>query len=79
MEPDAAMVRLARRKAVHLLWGDDNPVRQLEEMSRRRGMAPALDAERISREVLAVSDGLIRLGHAEDADPTSLKRIPICA
>ena len=66
MEPDETMANLARRKAVRLLWGDANPVEQLEGISRQRGMAPALRAERISREVFAVSDGLIRLGHVED-------------
>ncbi len=64
MEPDTDMANLARRKAVHLLWGDD-PVGQLEQIVRERSVAPALDAERISREVQAVSDGLIRLGCAE--------------
>ena len=66
MEPDGDMANLARRKAVHLLWGDADPVRQLEGISRERGVTPALDAERVRREVFAVSDGLIRLGHAED-------------
>ncbi len=81
MEPDQDVANLARRKAVHLLWGDDDPVRQLEEVSRRWGVAPALDAERISREVFAVSDGLIRLGCDEDehdvheANPPSA---PVC-
>ena len=66
MEPDRDMANLARRKAVRLLWGDANPVEQLEEIARQWGMAPVLDAERVRREVFAVSDGLIRLGHAED-------------
>ena len=73
MEPDADMVNLARRKAVHLLWGDDDPVGQLEEACRRRSVRSALDAERIAREVLAVTDGLIRLddaGHETEAGET---------
>ncbi len=71
MEPDESMVRLAKRKAVHLLWGDANPVEQLEQICRQWGMASALDAERISHEVFAVSDGLIRLNwaHSEHDSP----------
>ena len=66
MEPDRDMMNLARRKAVHLLWGSEDPVQGLEEVSRKRGASAALHAARISREVLAVTDGLIRLNGAGD-------------
>lgn len=76
MEPDRDMAKLARRKAVHLLWGDDDPVGQLEDIARQRGVTPALDAERVSREVFAVSDGLIRLNWAQDEDDSHATQPP---
>ena len=69
MERDEAIAKLARRKGVYLLWGPGDPVAGFEEVSWKRGVSDALSAERISREVYAVTDGLIRLDGARgDAD-----------
>lgn len=71
MEPDEAVVRLAQRKGVYLLWGPGEPVAGLEEVAWKRGMCDALSMERIGREVYAVTDGMIRLddgGKEADAE-----------
>ena len=61
MEPDEAIVRLARRNAVYPLWRNRGLIQSLEEVVRKRGAPVSLDADRIAREVRAVTDGLIRL------------------
>ena len=61
MDPDEAIVKLARRKGVHLVWRTDDFMADLIATVRRRGVPASLTMERISREVYAVTDGLIRL------------------
>ena len=72
MKPDAAIAQLARRQGVYVVWGVDNLLCDLEEIVRGRSAAYALAANRIAREVHAVTDGLIRLegvGEEEPQDP----------
>ena len=61
MEPDPAIKKLASRKGVHLIWRTDDLMADLIATVRRRGVPASLNMERISREVYAVTDGLIRL------------------
>ena len=64
-EPDSAIEKLARRKNVYVIWGVENLVANLGEIVRGRGVLGRLSADRICHEVLAVTDGLIRLDHSE--------------
>ena len=64
MEPDPAIRKLARRKGVHLVWRTDDLMADLIAIVRRRGVPASLTMERISREVHAVTDGLIQLAEA---------------
>lgn len=61
MEPDADIANLARRKGVHVVWGTDNLLADLERIVRSRSVSDRLTVERIAAEVLAVTDGQIRL------------------
>ena len=61
MEPDPHIESLASRKGVYLIWRTDALVECLSEIARSRGAPEALSVERISREVCAVTDGLISL------------------
>ena len=61
MEPDEAIRNLAKRKGVHLIWRTDDLMADLIAIARRRGGSASLTMERISREVYAVTDGLIQL------------------
>ena len=60
-EPDAAIEKLARRKGVYVAWGTDNLLADLERIVRSRRVSDRLAMERIAAEVLAVTDGQIRL------------------
>ena len=66
MEPDQAIMRLAERKGVYLVWGVASLVSDLADIARLRGISDRLSWDRIAREVRAISDGQIRL--AEDAE-----------
>ena len=61
MEPDEAIRNLAKRKGVHLIWRTDDLMADLIAIARRWGGSASLTMERISREVYAVTDGLIQL------------------
>ena len=61
MEPDEAIRNLAKRKGVHLVWRTNDLMADLIAIARRRGGSAPLTMERISREVYAVTDGLIQL------------------
>ena len=63
-EPDAAIENLARRKGVYVVWGTENLLRDLEDIVRSRRVSDALPMERIAAEVLAVTDGQVRLDTA---------------
>lgn len=63
-EPDAAVENLAKRKGVYVVWGTENLLRDLEDIVRSRSVSDRLTMERIAAEVLAVTDGQIRLDAA---------------
>ena len=67
MEPDPVIERLARRKGVYLVWRTGDLVADLSAVAGGRAVSGALSADRIRREVWAVTDGLIRLGDAGEA------------
>ena len=60
-DPDPSIESLARRKGVYVIWGSENLPRDLAEVVRRRSVFDRLSMNRISAEVEAVTDGLIRL------------------
>lgn len=64
-EPDAAIESLAKRKGVYVIWGTENLLSDLERIVRSRSVSDPLTMERIAAEVLAVTDGQIRLDAAE--------------
>ena len=67
MEPDEAIKSLAKRKGVYVIWGTEHLMTDLEQIVGSRRVSDTLPAERIAGEVLAVTDGLIRLSQAGDA------------
>ena len=60
-ESDPSVESLARRKGVYVVWGVENLLLDLEQIVRGRSVSDRLPTERIANEVLAVTDGLIRL------------------
>ena len=68
MEPDAVIEQLARRKGVYLVWRTGDLVADLSAVVRGREVSGALSADRIRREVCAVTDGLVRLGEAREEE-----------
>ena len=68
MEPDPAIESLARRTGVYVIWGVLNLMTDLETIVRSRSVSDTLPAERIAGEVLAITDGLIRLSRTGDAE-----------
>ena len=60
-EPDPSIESLARRKGVYVVWGVENLMLDLEQIVRGRSVSDRLPTERIANEVLAVTDGLMRL------------------
>ena len=60
-EPDAAIESLARRKGVYVVWGTEHLLHDLEDIVQSRSVSDRLTMERIAAEVLAVTDGQIRL------------------
>ena len=68
MEPDPAIMHLAERKGVYVVWGVASLVSDLANIARARGISDRLPWERIAREVCAISDDQIRLAEfAEDS------------
>lgn len=68
LNPTKAVMRLAERKGVYLVWGVASLVSDLAAIARVRGISYRLSWERIAREVCAISDGQIRLAEfAEDS------------
>ena len=63
-EPDEDIENLARRKGVYVVWGTGNLLADLERIVRSRSVSDVLPMERIAAEVLAVTDGQIRLDAA---------------
>ena len=68
MEPDPVIEGLARRKGVHLVWRTGDLVADLYAVAQGRGVPEALPMDRISREVSAVTDGLIQLPEMPEED-----------
>ena len=64
MGPDTAIESLAKRKGVYVVWGVENLLADLERIVRSRSVSDVLPMERIAAEVLAVTDGQIRLDAA---------------
>ena len=60
-KPDEAIENLARRKGVYVVWGVENLLHDLEWIVRSRRVSDRLAMDRIAAEVLAVTDGQIRL------------------
>ena len=71
MEPDEAIVKLARRKGVYLVWGNGRLMADLADIVRSQDARHPLTAGWIGREVYAVTDGLIRLEEAGDEQEAS--------
>ena len=63
-EPDQAVEHLARRKGVYLIWGVEDLLADLQRIVLSRSVSHRLTMERIAAEVLAVTDGQIRLDTA---------------
>ncbi len=63
-EPDESIESLAKRQGVYLIWGVENLLHDLERIIRSRRASDRLAMERIAAEVLAVTDGQIRLDAA---------------
>ena len=64
-EPDPSIENLAMRKGVYVTWGSENLLSDLEEIVQGRRVSDRLTMERIAAEVLAVTDGQIRLDAAK--------------
>ena len=77
MEPDDAIEKLAGRKEVYLVWRTDDLVADLAAIMGSRRVVDRLSMERIAREVLAVTDGLIHLAEAVNEESRRRKRRPI--
>ena len=60
-EPDPSIENLAERRGVYIVWGTENLLDDLEEIVQGRRVSDRLPMERIAAEVLAVTDGQIRL------------------
>ena len=60
-EPDPSVDNLAKRMGVYVVWGVEDLLLDLEQIVRGRSVSDRLPTERIANEVLAVTDGLIRL------------------
>ena len=65
-EPDESIENLARRKGVYVVWGVENLLADLERIVRSRRVSDRLTMERIADEVLAVTDGQIRIDTAAE-------------
>ena len=76
-EPDAAIANLARRKGVYVVWGVGSLLADLEGIARSRGVSGRLTMERIAAEVLAVTDGQIRLDASAGGESGSRPAGPV--
>ena len=65
MDHDEAIAKLARRKRVNLLWRPDLPPETIAKILRSQPVRKTLSQQRISREVEAVTDGLIILDQGQ--------------
>ena len=78
MDPDEAIVKLARRKRVNLLWRSDSPPEAIAEVLRSQLVHKPLPWSRVCQEVDAITDGLIVLdqGTTVDADVSAAANSP---
>ena len=67
-QPDPSIENLARRKGVYVIWGLESLLADLEVIVRSRRVSDRLTMERIAAEVLAVTDGQIRLDAAAERE-----------
>ena len=68
MEPDPVIEGLACRKGVYLVWRTGDLVADLSAVAQGRGVPDSLPMDRISREVSAVTGGLIQLPEAPEEE-----------
>ena len=64
MDPDEATENLARRKGVYVVWGVEDLLADLDRIVHSRRVSDRLAMDRVAAEVLAVTDGQIRLDTA---------------
>ena len=76
-EPAPDIENLAKRKGVYVIWGAENLLSDLEEIVLSRSASERLTAERIAAEVLAVTDGQIRLDAATERETGSRPAPPL--
>ena len=76
-KPDADIENLAKRKGVYVIWGTDNLLADLERIVRSRSVSDRLAMERIAAEVLAVTDGQIRLDAPVEAETNQRQARPL--
>lgn len=72
MEADADIENLAKRKGVYVVWGVENLLHDLEDIVQSRRVSDRLTMKGIAAEVLAVTDGQIRLDAAA-AEETGIR------
>ena len=68
MEADADIENLAKRRGVYVVWGVENLLRDLEQIVWSRRVSDRLTMKGIAAEVLAVTDGQIRLDAAAERE-----------
>ena len=77
MGADADVENLAKRKGVYVIWGTDNLLRDLEQIVRSRRVSDRLTMKGIATEVLAVTDGQIRLATAAEEETVGRPARPL--
>ena len=77
MEPDEDIANLAQRKGVYVVWGVDNLLTDLERIVRSRRVSAQLAMESMAAEVLALTDGQIRLEGAVEEEASKRPRRPL--
>ena len=76
MDPNEAIEKLARRKRVCLIWKADSLAERIVEIRRSQPGRKTLSAERIIREVNAVTDGLVHLDQCEIGEVAAAASCP---
>ncbi len=77
MEADADIENLAKRKGVYVVWGVENLLHDLEDIVRSRRVSERLTMKGIAAEVLAVTDGQIRLDAAVEEETVGRPARPL--
>ena len=76
-EPDPSIENLAKRKGVYVVWGAENLLEDLGEIVLGRSVSDQLTMGRIAAEVLAVTDGQIRLDAAKARKTAGRPALPL--